>query len=173
MTQFANPNIPPPYTSESLNGGFGGNTSDLERAKMFSDLREELRNSDTWAVNNLEYSLTISARITQKILDSRTYAQNLYAALCNNEFVQHDAYYILTETYWSCSWRYAGGIVADIRNDAGGYMEYYCSRIGGGLGNGDPDGSKGHVPEGVVTDEVRIDLDTLGWSVITPPDTYS
>jgi hypothetical protein len=35
--------------------------------------------------------------------------------------------------------------------------------MGSGLGNGDEDGSKGYVGEGMVTDEIEEDLKTLGW----------
>jgi len=63
----------------------------------------------------------------------------------------------------------AGGIVADLRNietdnsQNEDYMDYYCSGIGDGLGNGDEDRTKGYVPEGEVTDEIRADFARLGW----------
>jgi hypothetical protein len=44
-------------------------------------------------------------------------------------------------------------------------MDWYCSGIGGGLGNGDADGTKGYVSESVVTDEIRQDLFAIGWTV--------
>ena len=59
---------------------------------------------------------------------------------------------ILKEDTWSCSWRYAGGIVADIEGK-GDYMDYYCS------------GSEGHVFE-----EIEQDLFNLGWMVVTQED---
>jgi len=45
----------------------------------------------------------------------------------------------------------------------GDYIDWYCSGIGSGLGNGDEDGTKNYVPEGVVTEEIENDLRLLGW----------
>jgi hypothetical protein len=71
---------------------------------------------------------------------------------------------ILKDEYWSCTWRAAGGIVARFENQGGDYLDWYCSGIGDGLGNGDADRTKGFVPEGTVTDEIREDFATLGWT---------
>jgi hypothetical protein len=38
--------------------------------------------------------------------------------------------------------------------------------MGGGLGNGDEDGTKGYIPEGQVTEEIANDLKTLGWIAV-------
>jgi hypothetical protein len=116
-----------------------------------------------WQENNMEYDLLTSDYMADKCKDDR-YAQNLYAALCNNEFIKNDVWPILTEQTWGCSWRYAGGIVADIR-EQGDYLDWYCSGMGGGLNNGDEDRSKGYVGEGYITDEIKDDLLKLGWIV--------
>jgi hypothetical protein len=116
-----------------------------------------------WQENNMEYDLLTSDYIADKCKDDR-YAQNLYAALCNNEFIKNDVWPILTEQKWGCSWRYAGGIIADIR-EQGDYLNWYCSGMGSGLGNGDEDGSKGYVGEGYITEEIKDDLLKLGWIV--------
>lgn len=103
-----------------------------------------------------------NAEIMAKLQDDR-YAQNVYAALCNMRWQPAEVWPVLSEEYWSCSWRSAGGLVADLRNRGEDYMDWYCSGIGSGLGNGDADGSKGYVPEGEVTDEIREDFAQLGW----------
>jgi hypothetical protein len=72
---------------------------------------------------------------------------------------------ILKNELWSASWRYSGGIIADMRG-SGDYLDWYCSGIGEGLGNGDPEGVKGYVPEGVVTDEIKEDLKQLSWTPV-------
>jgi hypothetical protein len=69
-----------------------------------------------------------------------------------------------------CTWRSAGGIVADLQDKGGDYMDWYCSGIGDGLGNGDTDGSQNFVSEGTVTDEIAADLALLGWRVSEEPN---
>ena len=107
-------------------------------------------------------------RMVKKIRNDDIYAQNFYAALCNQEWREEDVWEILQDKTWSCSWRSAGGIVADIRGE-GDYMDWYCS---GSLGNPD---NHGHVPrqyasEGTITDEIRRDLARIGWHPINSVD---
>ena len=103
-----------------------------------------------------------------KVRERDGYAQNLYAAICNNDFFKLEVIPILRQNpdldYWSASWRSAGGIVANMRQE-GDYIDWYCSGIGDGLGNGDLDRTKGYVAEGCITDEIRNDLQRLGWTV--------
>lgn len=120
-------------------------------------------------VNNMEYDLLTTDWILEKVRANEAYAQNLYAAICNNGFIKLDVIPILKEQEWSASWRYAGGIVADMRQQ-GDYIDWYCSGIGDGLGNGDVDGSKGYVPEGMITEEIKMDLQRLGWSIAPEGD---
>jgi hypothetical protein len=119
-----------------------------------------------WQKNNMEYDLRSSEELCNKVKATDTYAQNLYAAMCNNDFQKLDVVPILKEETWSASWRHSGGIIADMR-EKGDYIDWYCSGIGDGLGNGDPEHTKGYVPEGMITDEIRNDLQRLGW-VIAP-----
>jgi hypothetical protein len=122
--------------------------------------------------NNMEYDLLTTDWILEKVRSNEEYAQNLYAAMCNNEFTKNDVWPILTEKRWSCSWRYAGGIIADMRQE-GDYIDWYCSGIRGSPIAGDEelevstqDLQKNYVGEGCVTDEIRADLLRLGWIVI-------
>ena len=127
-------------------------------------------NDPAWQKNNLEYDLRSTDWILEKARASDNYAQNIYAALCNNDFMKLAVVPILKEETWSCSWRHAGGIVADILGK-GDYIDWYCSGIGNhekGFGldgytpTPDPDG-RDYVPESVVTEEIREDLKKLGW----------
>ena len=128
---------------------------------------ERLRNQDQeritdseWQKDNLEYDLRSTKWICDKTKSTKTYAQNLYAALCNQDWQRNDVWPRLKDQRWHCSWRYAGGIVADMR-ESGDYIEWYCSGI-----QGEPDEDwvdLGHVPEGTVTDQIRKDLFKLGW----------
>jgi hypothetical protein len=116
-----------------------------------------------WQKDKMEYDLRSSEWMCDKVRSSDAYAQNLYAAMCNMQFQKLDVMPILKDQRWSCSWRSAGGIVADMR-EQGDYIDWYCSGIGNeGLGNGDINGDKGYVPEGTVTEEIQMDLKVLGW----------
>lgn len=128
--------------------------------------------------NNLEYDLRSTKWICDKVKEHMDYAQNLYAAMCNNEFIRNDVWPLLKKETWSCSWRYAGGIIADMREE-GDYIDWYCSGI-----KFQPSQNihlteeeikqnklyEKYVGEGVVTDEIRQDLFDLGWIVIDDDD---
>lgn len=98
---------------------------------------------------SLENDLRSSKAITFKCQTSKDYSQNLYAALCNNEFIKDDI-------KWHCSWRHAGGVVANL-NQHGDYIDWYCSGIEKELP---------YVCEGTITDEIRNDIESFGWRII-------
>ena len=104
-----------------------------------------------------------------KVRDSKTYAQNLYAAMCNMRWQKVDVMPILKDEFWTCSWRSSGGLVAKLRNCGEDYMDWYCSGIGGGLGIHDTVPT-GYVGEGVVTDEIKHDIGLLGWHPVPWPN---
>jgi len=111
-----------------------------------------------WQKDNLEYDLRSTKWICDKVKASDSYAQNLYAAMCNMQFMKLDTMPILKNQRWSCSWRHAGGIVADMQ-EKGDYIDWYCSGI-----RHDEEGiTSGYVPEGQVTEEIELDLKKLGW----------
>ena len=125
--------------------------------------------SAEWQENNMEYDLRTCEPMLNKVRSNDTYAQNLYAAMCNRQFQKLDVMPVLKDERWSCSWRSAGGIIANMRMQ-GDYIDWYCSGIGDGLGNGDTTGVKGYVSEGIITDEIREDLKQLGWIVLDQED---
>lgn len=132
----------------------------FEVYKSVEQQRRELEKTDEWKEYNMEYDLRSTKWICDKAKSSDKYAQNLYAAMCNNEFVKNDVWPLLTDKRWSCSWRSAGGIIANMV-EYGDYIEWYCS----GIRDVDsPD--VGYVSESNVTDEIREDLLKLGWIVI-------
>lgn len=116
-----------------------------------------------------------------KVRTSESYAQNLYAAMCNMQWQKKDVWPILTDELWGASWRGAGGIVADLRCE-GDYMDWYCSGMGGiaslpeDLGNEDQleaaMEARKYVPEGHVTEEIQEDLGRLGWQPVPYDDDY-
>jgi hypothetical protein len=131
------------------------------------EVLERVRNQDQeriadpeWQKDNLEYDLRSNKWICDKTKSTKTYAQNLYAALCNRDWQRNEVWPLLKDQRWSCSWRHAGGIVADMREE-GNYMDWYCSGI-----QSEPNENwvdLGHVSEGTVTDQIREDLFKLGW----------
>ena len=137
-----------------------------EYLKLYENVNER---DEKWANqenhdNDMEWDLRTTDWILEKVRNSDTYAQNLYAAICNNEFQKLDVFPILADKTWSCSWRYAGGIIADMRQE-GDYINWYCSGIR------DVDGpDDGYEAESVVTDEIRKDLERLGWRVLNQQD---
>jgi hypothetical protein len=126
--------------------------------------------SDTEPVNpSLESDLLNTDWILTKARARQDYAQNVYAALCNTKWQKLEILEILKDQTWSCSWRHAGGIVSDMRQE-GDYIDWYCSGMGG-IADYDAAAAekfmKQHkfVPEGAVTDEIAADFRQMGWAL--------
>jgi hypothetical protein len=157
----------------------------IQMYKTWREQDEANLEDPAWQKDNMEYDLRSTEWICDKVKESDIYAQNLYAAICNNEFQKLDVIPILKDQRWSASWRSAGGIVADMQ-EKGDYIHWYCS----GIRNNEemsPEEfnnltekeqifykeSQAFVPESVVTDEIREDLKKLGWIVIQDDKTDS
>jgi len=148
-----------------------------KNVKIMTEQREQ---DPAWKKDNMEYDLRSTDWILDKVRASEVYAQNLYAAMCNNEFQKLDVMPILKDEKWSCSWRYAGGIIADMR-ESGDYIDWYCSGIKGEMYDTTEVEiteeiqqriaiTKQFVGESHVTDEIRADLKRLGWIVVDYDD---
>lgn len=135
------------------------------------------RESDPeWQKNNMEYDMRTSKVMVEKVRSREDYAQNLYAAMCNNEFIKNDVWPLLKEQTWSASWRSSGGIIADMKG-GGDYMDYYCSGIQ--LEWSDEEFQNAtkesqeyylwtktkYVAEGCITEEIKQDLFDIGWLI--------
>jgi hypothetical protein len=83
------------------------------------------------------------------LVDDNEFATNLYRALSNMQWKQKEN----PNNVYACSWRYAGGLVAELRNKGENYLDFYCS------------GS-----EGWVAPEVEKALNKLGWEKLQYPD---
>ena len=116
---------------------------------------------------NLEQDMNNAEWFVSKVRTQEYYAQNIYAALCNNDFQKLEVMPILKNQTWSCSWRAAGGVVARLIGE-GDYLDWYCSGIQDfSSDQADPRFNGGqYVPEGIITDEIRADLQKLGWIVV-------
>jgi hypothetical protein len=94
-------------------------------------------------------------------LANRDIAVDFYQGLCNTQWKKENLSNPQDEVImsrlrgeelglWSCSWRYAAGIISDIRNanyaTGESYLDFYCS------------GS-----EGLITPEVKKCFNDLGW----------
>ena len=156
-----------------------GETVNDDYLDMFSKIIEDHNrkwNDSNSRKNNMEWDLVTTDWILAKARTSESYAQNLYAAMCNNEFIKIEVIPILKNETWGCSWRYAGGIIADMRQQ-GDYIDWYCSGIRDTFHNEDDtkdyteeqlarlEITKRYVGEGCITDEIRTDLQRLGWAV--------
>jgi hypothetical protein len=146
--------------------------------KSHAQHKAELEATEAWKIDNMEYDLRSTQWIIDKVKSDDVYAQHLYAAMCNRDFTKNDVIPILTEKRWSCSWRHAGGIIADMQQK-GDYIDWYCSGIRNeddldenSFGELTKDQqlahlqAKAYVSEGVVTDEIQKDLLKLGWIVL-------
>jgi hypothetical protein len=155
----------------------------IQMYKSWEQQKLELEETDEWKIDNMEYDLRSTQWMLDKVKDD-VYAQHLYAALCNNDFTKNDVWPILTEKRWSCSWRSAGGIIADMQ-EKGDYIDWYCSGIRDAKILDDEEfyaltkeqqesyiQGKKFVPEGHVTVEIREDLLKLGWIVIDDPEAH-
>lgn len=122
--------------------------------QMYETFRKQAHERETdleWQKDNLEWDLRTSDRLCAKVkVDD--YARKLYAALCNTDWIRIEVIPLLRQDpdrdLWGCSWRSAGGIIANMREE-GDYIDWYCS------GN-----------EGYIDPEVAQDLKELGWQGI-------
>lgn len=161
-----------------------GESPSEDYLKMFADILKQ--SNHKWddpasRVNNLEYDLVSTDWILEKVRGDNVYAQNLYAAICNNEFQRLDTWPILKGETCGYSWRYAGGIIADMQQK-GDYIDWYCSGIRNSADEADDVADlteeqiafrkqqQAYVGEGFVTDEIRQDLEKLGWTVLDSDD---
>lgn len=151
------PKIEPHHDSEGTDDDF----FDDVRGR-WAQMEAERRTSDEFRVNNMEYDMSQADWFLSRVRGSDDYAQNLYAALCNNQFQKQDVWLVLKDAYWSCSWRYAGGMVADFQDRGGDYMDWYCSGIGEKTGD-----YINYVGEGHITDQIAADLALLGWRAVS------
>ena len=134
---------------------------------------------------DLEQELMASDKIRQRCRDD-VYAQNLYAALCNMRWQPTEVWPMLKGEVWSCSWRHAGAVVAELRNSVTinpdgvtateDYLDWYCSGIQPGYQWDSDDAVRdvkvtdGYVTEGTVADQIGQDLAELGWHPVPWPN---
>ena len=109
----------------------------------------------------LDHDMLRADWFLDKVKKSDSYAQNVYAALCNMRWQKLEIVPILTEELWHSTWRCAGSIVANMRGE-GSYIDWYCS--GTGFVGTD---FTGFVEESYVTEEIQNDFDQIGWLLLT------
>jgi isochorismate hydrolase len=109
--------------------------------------------------NDLESQMHADKIVISYCADKKI-ATEFYFALCNMRWrvintKSHEDKVIdklkgMKDESWSCTWRYAGGIIAEIRNkyynSEEDYLDFYC------MGN-----------EGIISDTVRECFERMGW----------
>jgi hypothetical protein len=154
---------------------------DPDQVAKYNEWKENdtLKHQDPeWQKDNLEYVLRTTGWILEKARGDKIYAQHIYAALCNTNWQMTEPWPILKNQTWSCSWRHAGGIVADMLGE-GDYIDWHCSGIVQTYQDDDEwfktateeqleryKKGQAHVGEGIVTDEIREDFLKLGWQLV-------
>ena len=145
-------------------------TSDLTELEAQQILNQAQDNRRQWQqelleqgtpTHQMDLDMELTPWLVAKVRASEAYAQNLYAAMCNRTWQEQAVWPILKDDTWSCSWRSAGAIVAQLRGQ-GDYMDYYCS----GMADAEHLAqwqARGFVGEGEITDEIRADLEQIGW----------
>jgi hypothetical protein len=146
---------------------------------MFEDLSITTNQTQS-SERNLEKELYQSDWICAKCHQDY-YAQNLYAAMSNMKWQPTELFLILSDYYWTASWRHSGAIVANIRNKIHSqpdgvskteeYTDWYCSGVASDYDHMAPKNCAGFVSEGTVTDEIAQDLAQLGWRAVPYEDT--
>jgi hypothetical protein len=130
----------------------------------YADDIHDVLKTDLWAQTD----------ICKRIGRDEVFAQHVYAALCNQQFIRVEELTTGADPIKvSYSWRKAAEIIALIRNEFYNktenpdvietYVHWYCSGMGC---------LEGAVEEGVVTDEVRDTFRNMGWSPIAHPDEW-
>lgn len=121
---------------------------------------------------DVETDLKANIEVCQKIASDMVFAQHVYAALCNQRYFRSDVAHDDQEP-WTCTWRRAGAIIADIRNthynepqNTGvieDYIHWYCSGMGF---------MEGAVDEGIVTSDIRQMFSDMGWYIVAYPSDW-
>ena len=108
-------------------------------------------------IYNLERDIRSTVWLVDKVRKKDIYAQNLYAALCNNMYQPKDVWGILSNITWDISWRSAAVMISEIR-ETEDYQVWYGS--GSGFKGTD---FAGFVEESYVTEEIESDINAIGW----------
>lgn len=141
---------------------------DWDSGKIENILEHNLIQKPENSKPDMQKDMQNSENFKQLVQDS-SFAQALYAAMCNKIWKFKDSPY-----RWSCSWRSAGSIVADLRNQGEYYLDWYCSGITNEDENVD-NNTDDHAEqkEGTVRSDIAEQLNELGWRVITQEETDS
>jgi len=83
-----------------------------------------------------------------KIKTDDNFAIDIYRSLCNMRWKK-----VGTNEVYNCTWRYAGELVANIRDIGENYMHFYCSGY-----------------EGQVTKEINKIFNSFGWAQYPWPE---
>lgn len=108
---------------------------------------------------DLRVDLAADARFLDRIGDD-LFARAVYDSLCNSEYRKGD-----DRTRWSCSWRSAGGIVADLRDKGESYIDFYLGEMLDGDGEAVDAETRRETYAEVMSHYMR-----LGWRIVGPKE---
>jgi hypothetical protein len=92
-------------------------------------------------ISDLEGDIIADEKLNTLIQEDASFAHEMYCALCNVIWTSPN------RNQFTASWRYAGGVVANLTGRGEDYLDYYCS---GG--------------EGIVSARVETEMKRIGWS---------
>lgn len=87
-----------------------------------------------------DFEHDLGTALGARMAGDEEFCKQVWSSLANVDW-----YNTKDHTTYSCSWRYAGGLIADILGE-GNYMDWYCCG-----------------PDAVVSDEIARAMKKLGW----------
>ena len=103
------------------------------------------KDPDSYMLSNFEKDISTDPQILTRI-QNIDFAKLFYGSLCNTIWIKEN-------DRFAASFRYAAGLVAELRGKKENYLDFYISS-----------------PEGVVSSEVQLHLNRLGWYHQPYPD---
>jgi hypothetical protein len=97
-------------------------------------------------MTTLNFEQDLTELLGERMREDSAFACRVYGSLGNVEW-QH------AQATYSCSFRYAGELIAEMRDQGEDYLDFYCSS-----------------PAGVVDSDVRAALGARGWTPETDFD---
>jgi hypothetical protein len=113
-----------------------------QRVGLTEAARDAIARGDTVGMDDTVRLESDLVALAGRLRNDDAFADELYCALCNAQWWHEDG------SEWSGSWRYAAGLVADLRELGECYLDFYCSA---------------RRAEGTISERVAIAMAAFGW----------